>query len=52
MAIANLSLKIDISPRYAPPSQMVLASALRWALVFEDPGSRTLWLGKGLHRKF
>jgi hypothetical protein len=33
---------------YCTPAQLTVASMVRWLLVFEDPVSDTLWLGKGI----
>jgi hypothetical protein len=33
---------------YCTPAQLAAAMITRWLLVFEDPESETLWLGKGL----
>ncbi len=33
---------------YCGPAQLVAPLMLRWLLVFEDPQSETLWLGKGM----
>ena len=35
---------------YCTPAQLVVALMTKWLLVFEDPQSETLWLGKGLPR--
>lgn len=35
---------------YCSPAQLVVPLITRWLLVFEDPQSETLWLGKGLPR--
>ncbi len=35
---------------YATPAQLTVPMVVRWLLVFEDPESDTLWLGKGLPR--
>jgi hypothetical protein len=35
---------------YATPAQLAVPMVTRWLLVFEDPESETLWLGKGLPR--
>ena len=35
---------------YCSPAQVVVPLITRWLLVFEDPQSETLWLGKGLPR--
>ena len=35
---------------YCTPAQLVASLVVRWLLVFEDPRSETLWLGKGLPR--
>jgi hypothetical protein len=35
---------------YCTPAQLVASLMTRWLLVFEDPRSHTLWLGKGLPR--
>ena len=35
---------------YCTPAQLVASLVVRWLLVFEDPRSATLWLGKGLPR--
>jgi hypothetical protein len=33
---------------YCSPAQLAVPLLLRWLLVFEDPESETLWLGKGI----
>lgn len=35
---------------YCTPAQLVVELMTRWLLVFEDPESETLWLGKGIPR--
>ncbi len=35
---------------YCTPAQLVASLMTRWLLVFEDPRSHTLWLGKGVPR--
>jgi hypothetical protein len=35
---------------YCTPAQLVVALMTRWLLVFEDPQSETLWLGKAIPR--
>jgi hypothetical protein len=44
----------DESPAapYCTPAQWVVALMTRWILVFEDPVSETLWLGKAIPRKW
>ncbi len=37
---------------YCTPAQWVVALLTRWILVFEDPTSETLWLGKAIPRKW
>ncbi|MET0717974.1 MAG: hypothetical protein ABWY34_06160, partial [Pseudoxanthomonas sp.] len=37
---------------YCTPAQLVASLMTRWLLVFEDPRSETLWLGKGLPREW
>jgi hypothetical protein len=37
---------------YCTPAQLVVALMTRWLLVFEDPQSETLWLGKAVPRKW
>jgi hypothetical protein len=37
---------------YCTPAQLVVALMTRWILVFEDPISETLWLGKAIPRKW
>jgi len=37
---------------YCTPAQLVVALMTKWLLVFEDPQSETLWLGKGIPRKW
>ena len=37
---------------YCTPAQLVAALMTRWLLVFEDPESNTLWLGKAVPRKW
>jgi hypothetical protein len=39
-----------ISAPYCTPAQMVAPLLTRWMLVFEEPGSDTLWLAKGTPR--
>jgi hypothetical protein len=39
----------DAAP-YCTPAQLVVALMTKWLLVFEDPQSETLWLGKGAPR--
>jgi hypothetical protein len=39
----------DAAP-YCTPAQLAVPMMLRWLLVFEDPNSETLWLGKGIPR--
>lgn len=40
------------SSGYAAPSQTVLPALLKWMLVFEDPATKILWIGKGLPREW
>jgi hypothetical protein len=35
---------------YCTPAQLVVALMTKWLLVFEDPQSETVWLGKGVPR--
>jgi hypothetical protein len=37
---------------YCTPAQLVVSLMTRWLLVFEDPQSETLWLGKGVPRQW
>jgi hypothetical protein len=37
---------------YCTPAQLVVALMTRWSLVFEDPMSETLWLGKAVPREW
>jgi hypothetical protein len=37
---------------YCTPAQLVVSLMTRWLLVFEDPQSETLWLGKAIPRKW
>jgi hypothetical protein len=37
---------------YCTPAQLVVTLMTRWLLVFEDPQSETLWLGKAVPRKW
>jgi len=37
---------------YCTPAQLVVELMTRWLLVFEDPESETLWLGKGIPREW
>ncbi len=37
---------------YCTPAQLVVALMTKWLLVFEDPQSDTLWLGKGAPRRW
>ncbi len=37
---------------YCTPAQLVVSLMTRWVLVFEDPQSETLWLGKAIPRKW
>ncbi len=37
---------------YCTPAELVVALMTRWLLVFEDPESNTLWLGKAVPRKW
>lgn len=39
-----------VAAPYCTPAQLVVPLITRWLLVFEDPQSETLWLGKGLPR--
>ena len=39
----------DSAP-YCSPAQLAVPLLVRWLLVFEDPESETLWLGRGLPR--
>jgi hypothetical protein len=47
----NLDPKHFAAP-YCTPAQMVVPLMTRWMLVFEDPGSNTLWLAKGTPRNW
>jgi hypothetical protein len=40
---------VDAAP-YCTPAQLAVPMLLKWLLVFEDPNSETLWLGKGIPR--
>jgi len=44
----------DDSPAapYCTPAQLVVALMTKWMLVFEDPTSETVWLGKSIPRKW
>ncbi|HTE42964.1 MAG TPA: hypothetical protein VK629_19225, partial [Steroidobacteraceae bacterium] len=44
-------LNEDAAP-YCSPAQLVAPLLIRWLLVFEDPESETLWLGKGTPREW
>jgi hypothetical protein len=37
---------------YSVSAQVTVANIVRWLLVFEDPESNTLWLGKGIPAKW
>ena len=37
---------------YCSPAQLAMALMTRWLLAFEDPRDGTLWLGKGLPRRW
>ena len=37
---------------YCTPAQLVVTMMTRWMLIFEDPMSETLWLGKATPRKW
>jgi len=37
---------------YCTPAQLAVALMTRWLLVFEDPESETLWLGKAIPREW
>jgi hypothetical protein len=37
---------------YCTPAQLVVALMTKWLLVFEDPQSDTLWLGKAIPREW
>jgi hypothetical protein len=37
---------------YCTPAELVVALMTRWLLVFEDPESNTLWLGKAVPRRW
>ena len=41
-----------IAAPYCTPAELVVALMTRWLLVFEDPESTTLWLGKAVPRKW
>ena len=41
----------DAAP-YCTPAQLVVALMTKWLLVFQDPQSETLWLGKGAPREW
>jgi hypothetical protein len=41
-----------IAAPYCTPAQLVVSLMTRWMLVFEDPQSETLWLGKAIPRKW
>ena len=46
-----MSLDADQSATgYATPSQTIVPIMLKWMMVFEDPVTQTVWLGKGLPR--
>jgi len=45
----KLMSTFDAAP-YCTPAQLVASLMTRWLLVFEEPQSETLWLGKGLPR--
>ena len=47
------SILVDrLATPYCTPAQLVVALMTRWLLVFEDPESNTLWLGKAVPRKW
>jgi hypothetical protein len=37
---------------YCSPSQLVVSLMTRWLLIFEDPESNTVWLGKSIPREW
>lgn len=39
-----------VAAPYCTPAQLVVPLMIRWLLVFEDPQSETLWLGKAVPR--
>jgi len=43
-------LRAENAAPYCTPAQLVVALLTRWMLVFEDPESETLWLGKAIPR--
>ena len=42
----------DPAAPYCTPAQLVVALLTRWMLVFEDPMSETLWIGKAMPREW
>lgn len=44
-------LEEDAAP-YCSPAQLVAPLLIRWLLIFEDPESDILWLGKGMPREW
>jgi hypothetical protein len=47
----NLLMDGSAAP-YCTPAQLVVGLMTRWLLVFEDPESETLWLGKAIPREW
>jgi len=43
-------LRAENAAPYCTPAQLVVALLTRWMLVFEDPESETLWIGKAVPR--
>jgi len=43
-------LRAENAAPYCTPAQLVVALLTRWMLIFEDPESETLWLGRAIPR--
>lgn len=52
MAPETRSLLDGTAAPYCTPAQLVVSLMTRWLLVFEDPESETLWLGKAIPREW
>jgi hypothetical protein len=52
MAPETRNVLTGVTAPYCTPAQLVVALMTRWMLVFEDPQSETLWLGKAIPRQW
>ena len=52
MAPETRNILTGVTAPYCTPAQLVVTLMTRWMLVFEDPQSETLWLGRAIPRQW